>query len=116
MISFPEYDGREFLLLQDDKNTEPYEYRLSNEEILSLTQCSLAKKELLYMCRSVTSNGNITYELARDKRNTMHDDRAYVCALGAYALATKRRSKLITPVVERKNTSAAFKIRRPKIY
>lgn len=116
LISFPEYDGRDFLLLQDDKSSEPYEYKLSNEEVLSLTQCSLAKKELLYMCRSVTGNGNVTYELARDKRNTMHDDRAYVCALAAYALATKRRTKLITPVMEKKNLSAAFKIRKPKIY
>ena len=104
------------MLLQDDKSSEPYEYKLSNEEVLSLTQCSLAKKELLYMCRSVTGNGNVTYELARDKRNTMHDDRAYVCALAAYALATKRRTKLITPVMEKRNLSAAFKIRKPKIY
>lgn len=116
LITFPEYDGREFLLLQDDVNSEPYEHKLSHEEVLSLTQCSLAKKELAYICRSTTSNGNITYELARDKRNVMHDDRAYVCALAAYALATKRRTKLITPVIAKKNMAAAFNIRKPKIY
>ena len=58
-ISFPDYDGREFLVLQD-KNGEPYEYRLSQEEALSLTQCNLAKKELLCMCRYETGNGNVS--------------------------------------------------------
>lgn len=115
LISFPEYDGREFLLLQDG-DKEPYEYRLSKEEVLSLKQCSLAKKELLYMCRNETSNGNITYELARDKRNTMHDDRAYVCALAAYALATKRRTQLLKPDISHTSGKTAFHIRQPRLY
>lgn len=115
LISFPEYDGRDFLLLQDG-DKEPYEYRLSKEEVLSLKQCSLAKKELLYMCRNETGNGNITYELARDKRSTMHDDRAYVCALAAYALATKRRIQLLKPDTKHISGKTAFHIRRPKLY
>lgn len=113
-ISFPDYDGREFLVLQD-KNGEPYEYRLSQDEALSLTQCNLAKKELLCMCRYETGNGNVSYDLARDKRNKMHDDRAYVCAMGAYALQSKRRSRTLTPTVEKKDFSVVFNIRRPKI-
>ena len=29
------------------------------------------------MCRYDNPNGSVQYELAREKRNTMHDDRAY---------------------------------------
>lgn len=60
-ISFPDYDGREFLVLQD-KNGEPYEYRLSQEEALSLTQCNLAKKELLCM-QADTKLATVTFRM-----------------------------------------------------
>ena len=116
LITFPEYDGKDFLLLAD-KDGAAREYKLSAEEQESLIQCNLAKTELLYMTRYDTPNGGVQYELSKDKKHTMHDDRAYACALGAYALAIKRRCDLLR--VERpsinldKITALA---RAPKLY
>ena len=47
------------------------------------------------MCRYDTANGGVSYELAKDKKNKMHDDKAYTCAMGAYALAVLRREDLL---------------------
>ena len=68
---------------------------LSEEEKISLQQIELMKTEVSYMCRYDNANGGVQYELTKDKKNTMHDDRAYVLALGAYALALLRRTDLI---------------------
>ena len=43
---------------------------------MALIQINLAKTELSYMCRYDNPNGGVQYELAKDKKNTMHDDRA----------------------------------------
>ncbi len=96
LIDFPAYDNKDTLLLQDGEGNLS-EYRLSPAEQLSLVQANLMKNELVYICRTETPNGAVSYDLQKDKRNTMHDDRAYCCAMAAYALALKRRTDLVTP-------------------
>ena len=113
LIEFPDYDGKDYLLMQNDKG-ESYEYKLSSEEQISLVQCNLAKNEMVYMCRYDTPNGGVQYELAKDKKNKMHDDKAYTMAMGAYALALLRREDLVSKP-KQKLSNISFKFRRPQI-
>lgn len=102
LIKYTNYDGKEFIMVPDaEKNGEFKKYILSTEERLALVNIELLKTETSYMCRYDTSKGNVQYELARDKKNTMHDDRAYTNAMAAYALALKRRTELL-PVNDNK--------------
>lgn len=76
LIEFTDYDkNKDTLLLENDKH-EFVNYALNEEEEMALIQIELMKKEVSYMCRYDTPNGGVQYELARDKKNTMHDDRA----------------------------------------
>jgi hypothetical protein len=95
LIKFTEYDGKDELSYIN-KNGEIETHELNKEEKLALLNIELAKNELSYMCRYETPNGGVQFELERDKRNKMHDDRAYTMALGGYALSTLRRHDLIT--------------------
>jgi hypothetical protein len=95
LIKFTEYDGKDELSYINE-NGEIETHELNKEEKLALLNIELAKNELSYMCRYETPNGGVQFELERDKRNKMHDDRAYTMALGGYALSTLRRHDLIT--------------------
>lgn len=93
LIKFTDYDGKDQLsFINKDGEIETHE--LSKDEKMALVNIELAKSELSYMCRYDTPNGGVQYELEREKRNKMHDDRAYTMALGAYALSTLRRHEL----------------------
>lgn len=97
LIKFTQYDSKDYIMFQDDKG-EFVQEDLTVPERVALMRIELMKTEISYMCRYETANGNVTYELSRDKRNTnMHDDMAYCAALAAYALSEKRRTKLLTP-------------------
>ena len=94
LIKFTDYDNKDHIML-DKKNGEFEIYELSFDEKLALTNINLLKVETSYMCRYDTPNGGVQYELAKDKKNTMHDDKAYTLAMGAYALAKLRREDLL---------------------
>lgn len=101
LIKYTDYDNKNYLMIPDE-NGEFTEYKLSDEEKLALVNINLLKTEVSYMCRYDNPNGGVQYELAREKRNTMHDDRAYTTAMAAYALAKLRRTDLIAkPKVKR---------------
>ena len=105
LIKYTDYDNKDYLMLQDE-NGEFTEYKLSDEEKLTRVNINLLKTEVSYMCRYDTPNGGVQYELAREKRNTMHDDRAYTAAMAAFALAKLRRTDLLQkPKLKRDITS-----------
>ena len=54
------------------------------------------KIELLYIERIDSGSGNVMFELIPEKRNRMHDDRAYTAALAGYGLSCMRRANIIT--------------------
>ena len=93
LIEFSDYDGKGYIL-QEEKDGSFKNVELTFEERLALANMELAKKQLSYMCRYDTSNGGVTYELAKDKKNE-HDDMAYTIAEGAFALAMLRRTDLL---------------------
>lgn len=96
LIKYTDYDNKEFILIPDEKKEGEFCQRmLTGEEKAALIGINLLKTETSYMCRYDNANGNVQYELAREKRNSMHDDRAYTNAMAAYALATMRREDLL---------------------
>lgn len=104
LIMFPSYDGRDYILIADpsqkkkseDEEDSVIRVDLSVQEQISLAQAELMKIEILYMERNESGSGNVTFELIPEKRNRMHDDRAYTAALAGYGLSCMRRSNIIT--------------------
>ena len=113
LIKFTNYDNKDFVLLENKKG-ELESHELSQTEKIALVNIELMKSEVSYMCRYDTANGGVQYELTREMRNKMHDDRAYTLALAAYALSEKRRKDLT--VVEKNYDADFFFVRQPKQY
>jgi len=77
LINFTDYDGKEYIFIEDkDKKGEFVNHELTFDERNALIQINLMKNEVVYMCRYDTPNGGVQYELSKDKKNKMHDDRA----------------------------------------
>ena len=66
------------------------ERKLSKNEQASLIQMDLMKEEIASVVRSKSVKGVITYGLPPEKRNKMHDDRAYVFAMSCWQLSQLR--------------------------
>lgn len=113
LINFFEYDGKEFIFLID-KNGDTVERQLSQKEYMPMVQCNLAKEELMYMTRYESPNGGVQYDMAKDKKNKLHDDRSYTIAEGAYALACMRRDDLTSQPKETP-TTVDFQFRKPNL-
>lgn len=104
LIIFPSYDGKDYMLMADpsqkkknnDEEDKVIRIDLTTQEQISLAQAELMKIEILYMERIESGSGNVMFELIPEKRNRMHDDRAYTAALAGYALSCMRRSNIIT--------------------
>jgi len=104
LIIFPSYDGKDYMLMADpsqnkknnDDEDKVVRIDLTTQEQISLAQAELMKIEILYMERIESGSGNVMFELIPEKRNRMHDDRAYTAALAGYALSCMRRSNIIT--------------------
>ena len=75
LIEFPDYDDKDVITIVNADGSY-YDYELSFPERLALVQCNLAKTEITYMRKYISANGQTSYDLAKDKKNTMHDDRA----------------------------------------
>lgn len=124
LIEWPnEYDNRGYIMVMYDLDTktgvktpryvEPTEkevkdlkkkgveiirerYDLDAEEEVALKQIDMMKNELVNIYRFKQSSGNDRFDLAPDKANKLHDDRAYVCAMAAFLLQQLRREHLVT--------------------
>lgn len=89
-------------------------YHLTREEELALKQMDAAKTELVNIYRFKQSSGKDRFDLAPDKADKLHDDRAYVCALLSWQLAQLRRASIVNRKREKPDKSAYFSIRPPK--
>lgn len=114
LIKFTDYDNKDYIMVEN-KNGEFEKYELSFDEKIALVNINLLKMETSYMCRYDLPNGGVQYELAKDKKNVMHDDKAYTLAMGAYALAKLRREDLITQPKSQSTMDYSKLCRRPSI-
>lgn len=124
LISFTDYDNRSSIILWDDSETITYtddngkevedinrkaiDYQLSPAEIESLTEIELLKEELINIQRYSGGNNTARYDLKLEKKNKMHDDRAYCFAMLGWFLHQKRRSKVIQKKTPKHNITASL--------
>lgn len=87
---------------------------LTLDEELALKQINAAKTELVNIYRFKQSSGKDRFDLATEKANKMHDDRAYCIALLGWQLAQLRRSNLVNKKRKVENKYEYFSIRAPK--
>lgn len=93
LISFTEnYDYKGELIINEGE--EQTRYKLTEQEVLSLVNIDLTKEELVNIYEFKGTNGNVRYDLAPDKANKMHDDRAYTVAMLAWYLQQLRRENI----------------------
>ena len=120
-------------LKKEDLNESDYEKKLDEElnkiqsvktkiikldwmDKLALANIDALKEELVNIVRKKRDSGKDSFELAPEKANKLHDDRAYTACLASHALMCERR-KVIT---QRQRTSTPsdiskyFHVRAPK--
>ena len=118
VVTFPaDSDGKDYILSIDDEGNEN-KYDLNIEEKEALTQIDLMKTEIITMCK-YTSGGNIRYDFPPEKRNTMHDDRAFVYGLLCWFLAQLRRGQMTQKPKNTDNydpSKFASLSRKPQLY
>ena len=69
-------------------------YKLAPDEEIALVQIDLMKEEIVNMVRKKRESGKDSFELVEDKKNKMHDDKAYTLAMAAYFLSELRRQNI----------------------
>lgn len=112
VIKFPYEFKQEFISIarkRDDSDDETIEhYDLSDNEISALVNIDLMKTETTSIYKYENSEKTSkTYALAKDKENTMHDDRFYVLIMLAHRLYELRRGQVILQHEEKADYSSA---------
>nr|DAW40740.1 MAG TPA: Terminase large subunit [Caudoviricetes sp.] len=115
VVTFPEStDGKDHIVTIDDEGNE-VRYDLSPEEQMALAQIELMKSEIVTMCKYENA-GAITYNYPPDKRNKMHDDRAFVYGLLCWYLSRLRRGQILEHKPEgNSNIFSTIQVRPPVI-
>ena len=89
---FDEMIKQELLKVQDMTTTIE---KLSVQEELGLSGIDATKEELVNMIRIKRDSGKDSFELAPEKRNRLHDDRAYTAAMMGWELKEQRRKHIM---------------------
>jgi len=102
VVSFPaEYEkGKDYLALVNEDGEE-LRYDLTLEEQIALTQIEMLKTEITTMCKYVNGD-SVTYNYPPEKRNVMHDDRAFSFGLLCWYLAKLRHGQAVKPEEQKK--------------
>lgn len=80
--------------LEESNFAQTKMYHLSPDEEVALSQIDSMKEEVVNMVRIKREGNRDSFSLTKEKQHKMHDDRAYVLALAAYALQEARRSHI----------------------
>ncbi|WP_143322786.1 terminase family protein [Clostridium sp. HBUAS56010] len=112
VIKFPYEFKQETISIakkQSDSDEEIIEkYELSESETSALVNIDLMKTETTSIYKYENAEKTTkTYALAKDKENTMHDDRFYVLIMLAHRLYELRRGQVITSETPKVNYSSA---------
>ena len=117
LFKFTSYDGKDYLLVGDenDDKSEFEQVYLNDEEKVALQMIELGKTQLSYIVRYSTSNGGVTYDLAKDKQASMHDDAAYTLCMLGYSLSNVRRGQIVNRKRRTEDSPNYFLSRKPKL-
>ena len=122
VIKFPYEFKQEFVSIakgskdSDEQTIETYEF--TDNEILALANIDLMKMETTSIYKYENAEKTTkTYALAKDKENTMHDDRFYVLIMLAHRLYELRRGQVVSskPSFDINISNLLSKARRPSI-
>lgn len=123
VIRFPySYSGQEFLRILKgvDPNTgeEIFEnYNLSQDEIVNYSQIEKMKTEIAAIHKFTNpENTSITYALAKEKQNKLHDDRFYTVIMLAHRLYELRRGVMVRGKRKKRDVTEYIQFRAPKIF
>ena len=94
-----EFERRLNDALSDIQSVKVKKIKLDWADKIALSNIDALKEELVNIIRKKRDSGKDSFELAPEKANKLHDDRAYTAALASYALMTERRKN----IVHRKN-------------
>ena len=94
-LSPDEYDAQMRTELSQIQSVKSRTIQLDWQDEMALTNMDALKEELVNMIRIKRSSGRDSFEQSPEKRNKMHDDRAYVTALAAYGLMVERRKNIL---------------------
>ena len=122
VIRFPyEYNNQDFIRISDGQDPatgeEKYHsYEVSIDEAAALASIDIMKAEITSIHRYKNAeNTSVSYALAKEKENRMHDDRAYTLALLAHRLYELRRARAMS--IQSSNSedlNSLFSFRAPK--
>jgi hypothetical protein len=87
---------------------------INRDEEVALKQIDAMKTEILNIYRFKQSNGKDRFDLAPEKANKLHDDRAYVLALLSWQLMLLRREPIINKKKDIGDLNEFFEFKRPK--
>ena len=100
LVHFPaDSNDKDYIEYVDNEGKECH-IQLTHDEQVALNQLDLMKTEAVTMCK-YTHGELTTYDFPPEKRNKMHDDRAFVMGLLCFAFGKIRRGSF----VERKEDS-----------
>ena len=68
--------------------------KLDWQEEVALGNIDALKEEIVNIVRIKRESGKDSFEICPEKKNKLHDDRAYVMCMAAYALQCERRKKI----------------------
>ena len=80
--------------IQKIQNVKTRIEKLNWQEERALASIDALKEELVNMVRIKRDSGKDSFELCAEKRNKLHDDRAYTACMASYALQEERRKKI----------------------
>lgn len=76
------------------QNVKSHIEKLNWQEEMALAGIDALKEELVNMVRIKRESGKDSFELCPEKKNKLHDDRAYTACMCSYALQCERRKNI----------------------
>lgn len=114
-LSKDEFDRKLDEELKQVQSVKTKVIKLDWQDEIALANIDALKEELVNMVRKKRDSGKDSFELAAEKANKLHDDRAYTAALAAFGLMNERRKNIISRKKKQEiNYNQIFKIRPPK--
>ena len=89
--------------------------KLDWKDEIALANIDAMKEELVNVVRKKRDSGKDSFDLAPEKANILHDDRAYTYVMAAYALMEERRKNITKkPKQKASDLKQYISIRAPK--
>ena len=116
-LSDEQFDNELQKELEKIQNVQTHIEKLDWQEEVALVGIDALKEELVNMVRIKRESGKDSFELCPEKKNKLHDDRAYTCCMLCYALMCERRKNItnkMRPKTDAQTLLASLTIRPAK--